>query len=138
MEQNLMRFSSQFCNTDDSMFCIFHFSQWQYLDWRQCYDSSFKSLFFDFWRHIKTLIFIDDCHWDEENFSMCILYWCFRFVSNIFDEKLICISICLSPKSTKNWNIMHILIMLNPNSGCWDPSYYSLSNQISSIYTSDL
>ena len=30
MEQNLMRFSSQFCNANDSMFCIFHFSQRQY------------------------------------------------------------------------------------------------------------
>ena len=65
-----MRFSKQFCNADDSMICIFHFSKRQYEDWRQCYHSSFKSLFRDFWRHIKTLVYIDDVHWYEEKFSI--------------------------------------------------------------------
>ena len=64
-ELNLLKFGKTFCNPQKQNGCIFHFSKLQYDDWKVAFDPRFKSCFWDTWRHLKTIPFINQELWED-------------------------------------------------------------------------
>ena len=64
-ELNLLKFGKTFCNPQKQNGCIFHFSKLQFGDWKVAFDQRFKSCFWDIWRHLKTIPFINQEHWEN-------------------------------------------------------------------------